>query len=79
MSSPDEPRFLTRLFLRTPILGYVLRCFREERIKELIWIGVVFFQVVLLAVLVFGLPALGVIGIVLSAIVGGVILFGTMS
>lgn len=75
---PAKPFFVFRLLRALPIVGYVLRCFEEERVTELLWIAVVFLQIVILSLLVFGWSALITLALTMTATAGLIILSATV-
>lgn len=62
---PEEksksPHLVMRMILAIPVLGYAVRCFREERASELLVLIGTLVMAAVLAVLLFGLPAFVII------------------
>ncbi len=58
MTKNDCTAVLCRITRSIPVLAYAMRCLEEERFDELATLGVVVLMAVVLAVLVWGFPAL---------------------
>jgi hypothetical protein len=79
MTDKTNPNLVLRLLGAIPIIGYTIRCLREERFEALAWLGLDFVLAIALALILWGYHALITLELGLAAVVGALVLSATMN
>jgi hypothetical protein len=78
MQDGTKPNFIIRFLGALPIVGYTLRCFREERVEAIAWLGLDFVLAATLAIILWGYPALITLLLCMVVMAGALILSTTI-